>query len=88
MVRCSATCAVMVMVGILKVEKESQRAVGASVSASLMPKPMNSVPARPSSHGKAPQNPPPVPNTLTQADNRWQRTVRYGWDKGGSKGGR
>ena len=45
-------------------------------------------PARPSSHGKAPQNPPPVPNTLTQADNRWQRTVRYGWDKGGSRGGR
>lgn len=21
-------------------------------------------------------------------DARWQRTVRYGWDKGGSKGGR
>ena len=26
----------------------------------------------------------PVP----QADARWQRTVRYGWDKGGARGGR
>jgi hypothetical protein len=30
----------------------------------------------------------PVPNPLRQADSRWQRTVRYGWDKGGSGGGR
>ncbi len=29
-----------------------------------------------------------MPNPLRQADNRWQRTVRYGWDKGGSRGGR
>ena len=32
-------------------------------------------------------NPAPA-NPLRQADARWQRTVRYGWDKGGSKGGR
>jgi hypothetical protein len=30
----------------------------------------------------------PMTNPLRQADNRWQRTVRYGWDKGGSRGGR
>ena len=27
-------------------------------------------------------------NPLRQADQRWQRTVRYGWDKGGARGGR
>ncbi len=37
---------------------------------------------RPSQGRQAP------PNPLRQADNRWQRTVRYGWDKGGSSGGR
>ena len=30
----------------------------------------------------------PVANPLRQADSRWQRTVRYGWDKGGARGGR
>ena len=29
-----------------------------------------------------------APEPLRQADKRWQRTVRYGWDKSGSKGGR
>jgi hypothetical protein len=28
------------------------------------------------------------PNPRLQADARWQRTQRYGWDKGGSRGGR
>lgn len=34
--------------------------------------------------------PPPnkLPNPRLQADARWQRTQRYGWDKGGSRGGR
>lgn len=27
-------------------------------------------------------------NPRLQADARWQRTQRYGWDKGGSRGGR
>ena len=27
-------------------------------------------------------------NPLRQAASRWQRTVRYGWDKGGAHGGR
>ncbi|HNC51414.1 MAG TPA: hypothetical protein PLO14_04105 [Accumulibacter sp.] len=25
---------------------------------------------------------------LRRAEARWQRTARYGWDKGGSRGGR
>ena len=29
-----------------------------------------------------------VPGPSRQSDRRWQRTVRYGWDKGGSRGGR
>ncbi len=37
---------------------------------------------------KALQKRPGTPNPLQQADSRWQRTVRYGWDKGGAKGGR
>ena len=39
---------------------------------------------------KAPAK-PPVPPPATgrrQPETRWQRTARYGWDKGGSKGGR
>ena len=44
-------------------------------------KPVSSPPAKPAQE----QTPP---NSLIQADNRWQRTVRYGWDKGGAKGGR
>jgi len=27
-------------------------------------------------------------NTLRQAETRWQRSARYVWDKGGSRGGR
>lgn len=27
-------------------------------------------------------------NALRQAETRWQRTARYVWDKGGSRGGR
>lgn len=27
-------------------------------------------------------------NALRRPDCRWQRSVRYGWDKGGSRGGR
>jgi len=30
----------------------------------------------------------PVDNPLRQPDSRWQRTVRFNWDKGGSRGGR
>ncbi|MBK7421629.1 MAG: hypothetical protein IPJ48_00210 [Propionivibrio sp.] len=30
----------------------------------------------------------PAANPLRQADQRWQRSVRFGWDKGGSHGGR
>jgi len=30
----------------------------------------------------------PAANPLRQADQRWQRAVRFGWDKGGSHGGR
>ncbi len=36
--------------------------------------------------GQAPQT--PQKNPLPQSDSRWQRTVRYGWDKGGARGGR
>jgi len=38
-----------------------------------------------------PAHPAPGPaqsNPLSQPATRWQRTVRYVWDKGGSKGGR
>ncbi len=36
----------------------------------------------------AAQRPAVVGNALRQAQTRWQRTTRYGWDKGGSGGGR
>lgn len=36
----------------------------------------------------APQRPAAADKALRQAQTRWQRTVRYGWDKGGSGGGR
>jgi hypothetical protein len=43
-------------------------------------------------HGaKRPEKPAPaaaVPNPALQPPARWQRTQRYAWDKGGSKGGR
>ena len=49
---------------------------------------MNKKPGRPPAppqKANPPQDPqPPLP----QADSRWQRTARYGWDKGGARGGR
>lgn len=48
------------------------------------PKPPAKPPLRPDT---SPDN-QTLPNPLRQADNRWQRTVRYGWDMGGSRGGR
>jgi len=48
------------------------------------PKPPAKQPLRPGT----PPGDQPLPNPLRQADTRWQRTVRYGWDKGGSRGGR
>ena len=44
--------------------------------------------ATPPPRPKAPQRDLPLPNPLRQGDQRWQRSVRYGWDKGGGKGGR
>jgi hypothetical protein len=41
-------------------------------------------PAKPVRAAKAPA----AANPLRQADSRWQRTKRYGWDKGGAQGGR
>jgi hypothetical protein len=35
---------------------------------------------------KATRAPPPA--KAPAGRERWQRTVRYGWDKGGAKGGR
>jgi len=37
---------------------------------------------------KGPAPATPVPNPSLQPTARWQRTQRYTWDKGGSKGGR
>lgn len=46
-------------------------------------------PARPSAAPQPPRRPAATaPNPLRQAASRWQRTVRYGWDKGGAHGGR
>ena len=44
-------------------------------------------PARPAA-APTPSRRPAPPNPLRQAASRWQRTVRYGWDKGGADGGR
>jgi len=30
----------------------------------------------------------PAPDPRRDEDRRWQRTVRFNWDKGGSQGGR
>lgn len=52
---------------------------------------MKNKPKPPAQQTPKPQTRPGDPaaaNPLRQADLRWQRTVRYGWDKGGSKGGR
>ncbi|HEX5801727.1 MAG TPA: hypothetical protein VFY24_01785 [Azospira sp.] len=32
--------------------------------------------------------PLPIANPRQAEDQRWQRTVRFNWDKGGSQGGR
>ncbi|WP_291994482.1 hypothetical protein [Candidatus Accumulibacter sp. ACC003] len=45
-------------------------------------------PPLPAPQAPVPQLPTAGGNRLRQAETRWQRTVRYGWDKGGSKGGR
>jgi hypothetical protein len=45
-------------------------------------------PARPNATPPAPRPVNPAPNPLRQATSRWQRTARYGWDKGGANGGR
>ncbi|MEF8750428.1 MAG: hypothetical protein V5B31_21990 [Candidatus Accumulibacter propinquus] len=45
-------------------------------------------PSTPAPKSVAPQRPAAVDNALRQAQTRWQRTTRYGWDKGGSGGGR
>ncbi|MEI7431130.1 MAG: hypothetical protein WCL27_11805 [Betaproteobacteria bacterium] len=52
---------------------------------------MTAKPKPPASMIPKPKASPPrksTPPSLPQADSRWQRTVRYGWDKGGAKGGR
>ncbi len=47
------------------------------------------IPAKlPARRGGAPKSPAGVGKAPPGADARWQRTVRYGWDKGGSRGGR
>lgn len=52
----------------------------------LKPKP----PAHPlpTAHKPSRETAAKAQNLLPQADSRWQRTVRYGWDKGGARGGR
>ncbi|WP_319240545.1 hypothetical protein [uncultured Propionivibrio sp.] len=47
-------------------------------------------PKPPSGHAKSPPAPslPPRASTTNTGAERWQRTVRFNWDKGGSKGGR
>ncbi|EXI71403.1 MAG TPA: hypothetical protein PK440_18225 [Candidatus Accumulibacter phosphatis] len=48
----------------------------------------------PASKSAIPVRSPPPPraepagNPLRQAETRWQRSARYVWDKGGSRGGR
>jgi len=46
------------------------------------------LPARPARRPPVPTGPPPVQNIAPQPGTRWQRAVRYGWDKGGARGGR
>ena len=55
----------------------------------LMPIPVK--PKKPFKPKAAPVRQPaanPQPTPLRQAVQRWQRAVRFGWDKGGSHGGR
>ncbi|MBS1229645.1 MAG: hypothetical protein H6R17_2922 [Proteobacteria bacterium] len=49
---------------------------------------MNAKPKPPTRPAAAPKPRQPAANPLRQAASRWQRTVRYGWDKGGARGGR
>ena len=44
-------------------------------------------PARPAG-ARRPLPQPAAQAPLPAADGRWQRSVRYNWDKGGSRGGR
>jgi hypothetical protein len=44
-------------------------------------------PAQPTPKPKTRPDDPAATNPLRQADLRWQRTVRYGWDNGGRSGG-
>jgi len=45
-------------------------------------------PSQPRSATRRRESKTPLPEPSRQADQRWQRTVRYGWDKGGARGGR
>lgn len=50
---------------------------------------MKAKPPSPTSPRRRADFPAPAwQNPRLQGDNRWQRVVRYGWDKGGAKGGR
>jgi hypothetical protein len=50
--------------------------------------------SKPASKPASPVRKPPLPRAgpagtaLRQAETRWQRSARYVWDKGGSRGGR
>lgn len=52
----------------------------------MMPRPKPPSAKAPSPAASAPLRNPPNPGPTL--DQRWQRTVRFNWDKGGSKGGR
>ena len=55
------------------------------IAMNTKPKP----PARPAAAPNPSRRPAATPlNPLRQAASRWQRTLRYGWDKGGADGGR
>ncbi len=46
---------------------------------------------KPGTPGVPPHKTPPAPAAvppLNPGAARWQRTVRYGWDKGGARGGK
>ncbi len=42
----------------------------------------------PAAHAKASPDRQAKINAPASAEKGWQRTMRYGWDKGGAKGGR
>ncbi|MFC5300527.1 hypothetical protein [Azospira restricta] len=49
---------------------------------------MGHKPKPPAPPKPAKQPPPQDLNPRPSEDQRWQRTVRFNWDKGGSQGGR